>query len=92
MATFLDGLLSDARWYAYSILLSVALLSDSYLISHSPVSGLGVLGIVVLSSLMAGGILLLLRSLRSKKPKDPGGQPGEFGSLHFRAAAGKKSK
>jgi len=95
MATFLEKLLSDASWYAYSIFLAVAIVVNCYLLSHAHGSGFRVLWIVV-SYFMAGGMMLLLRSLlrwlKSKKPRDPGRQPGELGSLHFRAAAGKKSK
>jgi len=88
MATFLNGLLADARWYLCSILLSAALLVDWYLLSHP--SGLGILGAVLLSFAMAGSMFLLLRS--RKTPKDPSGQSGELNSLRFRAAVGKKSK
>jgi len=92
MATFLNELLADARWYACSIVFSAALIVDFYLLSHPHASGLRVLVTIILTLAMAGGLFLLLRSLKSKTPRDPGDKSGESGSLHFRAAAGKKSK
>ncbi len=92
MSAFLNDLLADARWYVCSIFFAAALIVDFYMVSHSPVSGLGVTLALGMSIVMAGCIYMLLRSLKSKKPRDPGRQPGESGSLHFRAAAGKKSK
>jgi len=91
MATFMDRLLSDARWYAYSIFFTAALIVSFYLLSPAHSSVLRVLGVIV-SYFVAGGMMMLLRWLKSKKPKDPGDQAGASDSLHFRAAAGKKSK